>query len=156
MATLKKKTAKKKVGKTKAARKVAAKKSGDAPSVSEPTVDFYYLKSPAFHTIHVDGAHGGLTPNGYLSMSLYSERPPIPRRTVQKLTEEGKLGEEIVNERESKEGVIRQIEVNVLMSTEVVANLRNWLNLQLAEFEQRNKVISEHHEVMKREGGIDE
>ena len=42
-------------------------------------VTFHFIKSQTYATYHVDGAYGGLTPRGLVSVALYNERFPIPK-----------------------------------------------------------------------------
>ena len=84
---------------------------------ASPRVNFDYIKSQNFRVIHMDGALGGLTPNGHIHMSLYSERPPIPRRMVYPLAE-GQLGEEIKDERVTRDAIVREVDIDVMMTIE--------------------------------------
>ena len=45
---------------------------------TQPPVRFRFIKSNAYRVIHSDGAWVGPTPDGYVSMDLYSERFPVP------------------------------------------------------------------------------
>jgi hypothetical protein len=99
------------------------------------TVKFEYLKSNLFRIIHVDGAYGGVTPRLGLFVSFYSERPPIPRVLVHQLKEGGGLGDEIKEKRESREGIIREAEVGVLMDADVAKSLVTWLQQKIDQIE---------------------
>jgi hypothetical protein len=48
-------------------------------------IEFDFIKSNFFRVIHVDGAFGGLSPNGFVHMALYSERRAIPTKVVHKI-----------------------------------------------------------------------
>jgi hypothetical protein len=78
-----------------------------------PKVRFDYIKSPQFRVVHVDGAYGGITPRGQLFISLYSERLPIPTAIVHQLNPNGQLGDEILSERETRKGVVREVEIGL-------------------------------------------
>ncbi|MEB2346131.1 MAG: hypothetical protein OZ948_15490 [Deltaproteobacteria bacterium] len=94
-------------------------------------VRFHYIKSSDFRVVHVDGAHGGVTPSGYVQMSLYSERLPIPRVTVQAITPEGKLGTELADERVSRDGPVREVEICAVLDFATAVALRDWLGTQI-------------------------
>ena len=98
-------------------------------------VKFHYLKSNLFRIIHADGALGGLTPTLELFFTLYSQRAPIPRVTVQPVLPSGQLGDEIMSERETKEGIIREPEVGVIMNIATAKVFHKWLTgkLELAD-----------------------
>jgi hypothetical protein len=42
-------------------------------------LQFHYIKGPNYHEVPCHGAIGGVTPQGKIWMSLYSERTPLPR-----------------------------------------------------------------------------
>ena len=89
----------------------------------EPTkIPFHFIKSNAYRVVHVDGAVGGLTPNLNVFVSMYSERPPIPELQVMALNESGGIADEVITERVTKQGVVREVEVGLVMT---VANARS-------------------------------
>ena len=96
---------------------------------------FHYIKSNQFRVTHADGAIGGPTPRGLIQINFYSERMPIPTQTVQPVTE-GKLGEEIKERRVSKEGVIRELEVGVIVDLSAAKTLLKWLGEKIDNLEQ--------------------
>ncbi len=100
---------------------------------SEPQkIRFNYLKSSHYRDIHVDGALGGLTPQGLIHMAVFSERFPIPQLTTQSLIG-GALGQEIKEERVSREGIIREVEAGFYMSLDIAASLAAWLTQKIEE-----------------------
>jgi len=132
-----KKTATKKAATKKAATKKTAtrKKKPQAKPTELPTVDFHYLKGNDFRSVHVDGAIGGITSKGNLHIALYAERGVIPRKTTHVLSQGGRLGDEIVEKREGRDGLIRQIEVDIFMSEATARDIRVWLDQKLEEFQ---------------------
>lgn len=108
--------------------------SSDAPS----KIEFHYQKSPSYRTVHADGAFGGATPRGYLAVTFFGERATIPRKGVREVTsvsdEEVKLGPETVIE--GLEGVMRQLEVTVMLDVNASRELLIWLQRHVAELEE--------------------
>ena len=106
---------------------------------------FHYIKANQFRVIHVDGAYGGVTPRGLIHMSFYSERYPIPQVTAHYITAEGQLGDEIPEERVSRDGPIREIEVGVVIDVTTARALVEWLNekIKLIETTQKAPVRGE-------------
>jgi hypothetical protein len=96
-------------------------------------VKFWFLKSQQFRVIHVDGAIGGVTPRGLIHAAVYNERAAIPQSTYQKLSSDGMLGETVSVE--SKEGIIREVEVDMMMSKQTAIEFRDWLSARIAELE---------------------
>lgn len=114
--------------------KKAAKKA--AKKVSLPVVRLNYIKCNSFRTVHVDGAFGGTTPLGNIQMSVYSERFPIPRESSQYINLDGTLGDELKEQRVSRSGVIREIEVNLVMDLDRARSIVTWLQGRIKEVEE--------------------
>ena len=103
-------------------------------------IRFHYLKSQFFRVIHADGAYGGMTPHGEIFVSVFSERPPIPTMMVNRLDDGGRLGDEIREERQSRDGIVREAEVGLTLSVEVAKSLIEWLQQKVEEAERLREV----------------
>jgi len=90
-------------------------------------IKFFYIKSNYYRVIHVEGAHGGITPRGNIFAALFNDRAPIPQATVQSVTSSGSLGPEIHEERTQKEGIVREVEVGVMMDLNAAIAFHKWL-----------------------------
>ena len=97
-------------------------------------VDMHFIKSNYFRVIHADGAWGGTTPAGNIGMTFYSERSPIPTRLVHKITPDGKLGGEL--SRTVRKGIVREAEVQVVLSVGVAKALISWLENKIQNVEE--------------------
>src|SRR5258708_3697353 len=112
--------------------------------MNEPAPDklrIEYQKSHSFRVIHADGAYGGTSPRLQLFIAFYSERFPIPRVLTYESCSTGAPREEVIAERESKEGIIREIEVGVTMDINAAKGFAAWLSQQIAELEKRREQI---------------
>ena len=65
----------------------------------------------------------------------------IPREMVQKVKPDGSLGEVIHSETILREGIVREMEVDVIMSLERARSIKNWLD--------RHIKLIEKHQVKK-------
>ncbi|MCH8253928.1 MAG: hypothetical protein IID06_01115 [Gemmatimonadetes bacterium] len=109
--------------------KKTTKKTGDGVDAPEESVVIYhFIKSNLFRVVHADGAHGGVTPQGFIQMNFYSERFPIPRETHHRLE---KNLPEIREERVARKGAVREVEVGVIMNASAATNLVKWLNTKI-------------------------
>ena len=90
------------------------------------SVQFHYTKSNAFRVIHGDGVWGGATPRGGISMSFFSERGPIPKSLTYALSADGNLGE--IEDSSSKSGIVREVEVTVMVDLDMARSLVSWLD----------------------------
>jgi len=95
---------------------------------------FNYIKSNQFRTIHYDGIHGGLTPQGKIQLAVFSERFPIPRETVHEIVGKG-IGKEFLEERVARPGIVREIEANIVMDRKQAESLRGWLDDRLRDLD---------------------
>lgn len=101
-----------------------------------------YIKSNLFRVIHADGAVGGLSPAAAIIINFYSERHPIPQVQVHRLSPEGRLSEEILEERVVRNGIVREVEAMVRLDLSAAKALATWLETRIKEAEtaigQRN------------------
>ena len=116
--------------------KLVRSKPPKASKPPKPTIRIHYIKSPTFRTIHLDGAIGGVTPNGHIHMAVYNERPAIPREQVFELSGEG-LGP--IVDTVGREGIVREMDVDILMSLREAKSVRNWLTRNIRKLEARMK-----------------
>lgn len=106
-----------------------------------------YIKSHAYRMVRADGAFGGTSPRLELFISFYNERFPIPKVLVYKRTDSGAPGEEIQEDRESKEGIIREVEVGITMDLPTAKSFAAWLTQKVGELEKtREQVLSGRRE----------
>lgn len=87
-------------------------------------IQFHMLKSSGHRVVYVDGVFGGVSPRGVIHMALFSERFPIPQTIVHEVVG-GKLGTEV--ERRGREGVVRDVEVSVIMRPDTAVAVARWL-----------------------------
>ncbi len=104
-------------------------KEGQGPS----QVKFDYIKSQYFRVIHADGAIGGVTPSGFIHFALYSERAAIPRQITHLIKPDGSLGERVMEKTVSRETIVREMDVDVILSVPVAESLRKWLEEKIEE-----------------------
>ncbi len=97
-------------------------------------ITFHYLKSTQYRVVHIDGAIGGVTPSGFIHFSMYNERSAIPREQVFSVDKDGVLGN--VEQTVSREGIVREMEVDAIMSLATAKSLRDWLTDQIIKLEK--------------------
>lgn len=108
-------------------------------------VAFDYIKSGDFRTVWVDGAIGGITPSGLIHFAVYSERQALPQRQVFSLADDGeigqKLGAEIADKRVSREGIVREMPVDLMLSAAVAESLAQWLMQQVETLKEAQSPV---------------
>jgi|SRR5271165_5065944 len=98
-------------------------------SVPPSSIKFHYIKGNFFRVIHVDGAIGGITPTRGIFLSLFSERAALPKVIEQAILPNGTLGAEIT--REGKEGLVRDMEVGVILTADAARKIAEFLQNQV-------------------------
>lgn len=125
---------------------VDAMQQDENPTTSK--VRFHYLKSTGFRVVVSDGVIGGLTPSGFLHLAFYNERPAIPKTTEQNIDEFGNLigKAEVI---ESKVGIVREIEFDVLLNRDSATDLRDFLTERLKDFDSYESARSTAQDAAK-------
>lgn len=98
-------------------------------------VAFDYIKSPHFRTIVAEGIFGGISPRGRINMAIWNERWPIPKQSVQEIGKKNELGKEIIEERVSRDAVIREVDVMLSLDVTTAIQMRDWLNDKLGDID---------------------
>lgn len=115
-------------------------KSGNGGSpAQEPVIVFEYIKSEFFRVIHTDGAIGGITPQGNIHFALFSERSAIPRLLVHEANPDGTLGKALPDRAVVRPGIIREMDIDVVMSLSTAESFAAWLGDRIAELKKRQK-----------------
>jgi hypothetical protein len=94
----------------------------DAPAdlalSSTRTIPFpiHFIKSSCFRVVHASGAWYGGDSQKNLHLTFFNERTPIPKKVVVNLNEQGMVVGEDLSERITKEGAVREMEVDIVFS----------------------------------------
>lgn len=115
----------------------------------EKKIKFDYIKSNFFRVIHADGVWGGIGPGlNDIKMVFFNERPAIPQQVTHEI-KNGILGEEIKEERVSRNSIIREVEVDIVMNIHVAKSLKKWLEDKINTIENFEREIQEEEEKTK-------
>lgn len=123
---------------------MASNRKKATPAAKKKRLQFHYIKSNLFRSIHVDGAFGGVTPTQAIHMAVYSERLPIPRSTIHEVAEDGGSLIEVREEREARSGLVREMEVDLVMGLDEAVAIHKWLGEKIKEAALMKAKISEH------------
>jgi hypothetical protein len=101
-------------------------------------IRYHYLKSNAFRVVHADGVFGGPTAQNMMHLAFFSERAPIPQTVDHALDvidgTTAKVGAEV--SRTARDGMVREVEVGILMTPPTAKALHTWLGDLLAKMEE--------------------
>ena len=98
------------------------------------SIEFHYVKSNLFRVVRAEGAMGGLTPSREIFVSLFNERAALPKMIQFSVSPEGQLGPEI--KREGKSGIVREMEIGVLINAAAAKHLADFLLAQVKLLEE--------------------
>lgn len=106
------------------------------PAETTISVQYNMIKSNFFRVVYADGAWGGVTPRGMIGFSFYNERQAIPKVTTVDLKSGDGVNFATVTEEkliEGRTGVVRELEVEVLMDVNTAVMFHKWLGEKIAE-----------------------
>lgn len=120
---------------------MAKKEALEKDSPTNEKITFHYIKNQGFRVLHVDGCIGSITPQGNIHLSVFSERPAIPRELTHKLTDNHEVGE--IVERVSREGIVREMDADLILTLNTAKNIYQWLGEKINQLELLQNTDSE-------------
>ena len=118
--------------------------SDDTSQAKPEKIKYHFIKGNLFRVVHVDGGMGAITPRKHCHLAIYSERPAIPRVSAREIGDDGELGPEVFVEvlGEPDIGVVRELEVDLIMNEQTVREFRDWFDRRIKEFDDLNAAVS--------------
>ena len=119
------------------------KSAESPPEVSAPTnvrkLNIHFIKSTQFRVIHASGVWYGGDNQGNLHLTFFNERTPIPQKLVLNINDKGVVGD-VPAQHVTKEGIVREMEVDVILSLPAAWELFNTLgeNLKVIQANIKN------------------
>lgn len=102
---------------------------------------FKYVIPDNLRDFYVNGAHGGITARGEISMHLYCERGPIPLTVTHIINKNGTLSK--ISRSKYGADVIRFVQSSVIMDVGTAAAIRDWLDRNIIAAKKLEKEIKE-------------
>jgi hypothetical protein len=99
----------------------------------------HFIKSTNFRVVHANGVWYGGDNQGNLHMTFFNERSPLPKMVVVNLDETGHVVGEDESKREARPGVVREMEVDVVLSIQVATELYQTLGANLKSIQEALK-----------------
>lgn len=112
--------------------------ANDVPTRLQMPVHF--IKSSCFRVVHANGVWYGGDNQSNLHLTFFNERNPIPKKVVVNVDERGAVIGEEVSQRISKQGIVREMEVDVVLSLQVAQELYMTLGENLKAFQSVAKL----------------
>lgn len=102
-------------------------------------IQIHYIKTPSYRTYHVDGAYGGLTPNGNIYCEFFVERNVTPQSITYGIDKTGHLGKP--KKRTGKQGFVREIECGISINIQTASALKDWLEEKIEDYKRSAKLF---------------
>jgi hypothetical protein len=93
----------------------------------EKTFNILFFRAPFFRTIQADGAWGRISPANSIHLSLFNDCGPLPAVAHHKIGADGKLSGGMSLSIQPGTDLIRQVEVDVVLSLESAKAVRDTL-----------------------------
>ena len=83
----------------------------------------------------MDGFFGGIAPaSQLLHIAIFNERHPIPKKVFHPV-KDGAMRPEIMEKRQVRPGLFREVEADLIVNMEVAMALRAWLDEKITEMQ---------------------
>lgn len=110
-------------------------------------IDFAYQKSNLHRVIKVDGAWGGIVPEGIM-MSVFSEIKQFPLSETYQLDEDGRIAVPIKSTGKQN-SIVREIEATLVMSPRTAKSLMEWLKNKIDSYEEASNEFTDEETLEK-------
>ena len=103
----------------------------------EQSIKFKYKFNKDYNTIYVNGAWGGITPQGqYIVANFYLERVGVPISEERTLTESGNLSEDVSFKPDDlQQSLVRFVESGIVINLKSAKTIHKWLGQKILELE---------------------
>lgn len=98
------------------------------------SITIHNIKNSLYRQVHVDGAHGGITPSGFINVNFFSQRGVIPKGTEFEINSEGQITRPIKDIDDSKQGIIREFEFGTYMDINTCISIKEFLERKIEEY----------------------
>lgn len=96
--------------------------------MDKQSLKFKYIFSDDYNPVYVNGAQGGVNPQGEIVANFYLERLALPTAQTQVVTPEGRLGEVIETEpKDWNQSFVRFVKNGIVMNLQSAKSIHVWL-----------------------------
>ena len=108
--------------------------------MDKPSLKFKYIFSEDYNPIYVNGAHGGINPQGEIVANFYLERLALPDSQTQEINPNGRLGNVIGSEpTDLNRSFVRFVKNGVIMNLQTAKSIYAWLGNLIEQSEKAQK-----------------
>jgi hypothetical protein len=107
------------------------------------TVNYKYELPDDYNLRYVNGAYGGISPQGEIILNLFMERLPVPKEQTYELKQAGEgtleVGQVISETNPPLITLIRHIQTGVIMNLDSARRIRNFLDSTLKAYDEAKR-----------------
>ncbi len=104
-------------------------------------ITFNYHYSENYNPTYVNGAYGGVGPQGEIIVNFYFERQGIPKSHTHEINEDGSLSSKPKSvPGEPLSNIIRFIETGIILNLDSAKRIHAWLGQKIVELESISKI----------------
>lgn len=108
--------------------------------MDKQSLKFKYIFSDDYNPVYVNGAQGGINPQGEIVANFYLERLALPTSQTQELNPEGRLGNVVASEpADLNNSFVRFVENGIIMNLETAKSIHSWLGGLISQRENTLK-----------------
>ncbi len=104
--------------------------------MEKPVIKFKYICSPLYNPVYINGAYGGVSPQGEINVNFYLERKGLPKYHEFYVDNKGKMTEKSIIPEDHKMSMVRVVETGITMNLRGAKGVHKWLGAKIKELEQ--------------------
>jgi hypothetical protein len=112
--------------------------AGQSVPEAQIQLPIHFVKSTQFRVIHANGVWFGGDTQQNLHLTFFNERNPIPKKLVLNVNSKGNILGEDMTKRDSKEGLVREMEIDVVLSLQAAMDFHKSLGENLKAIQEVN------------------
>lgn len=108
--------------------------------MSDKNIKFKYIFADDYNPKYVNGAYGGITPKGEITVNFFFERQGLPISETHEIATDGKLSNSIDTEPEDlQKSMIRFVDTGVILNLASAKEIISWLSEKVEFLEKAQK-----------------
>ena len=108
--------------------------------MDKQSLKFKYIFSDDYNPVYVNGAQGGVNPQGEIVANFYLERLALPNSQTQVVTPTGVLGEVIdTDPKDLNQSFVRFVKSGIVMNLQSAKGIHAWLGSLIEQCEKVQK-----------------
>ncbi len=100
------------------------------------TFKFEYKYPENYNPVYVNGAHGGISHKGELTINFFLEKVPLPDSVTHEINKNLTLGKEIKRQSKERNILIRHVAFGIILNLDDAKSIHQWLGKTIEKLEK--------------------